>query len=347
MNLRTEQQAIEDSIFRVGTVISVKGRTVEVRVDKAKNTSHLLYQGELLRNVSVGGYVKIAKGFTFIVGKVEGEETALDRFQRGKTAYSRPGEEVDRILTLSLLGFFEGCRFERGIKELPLVDNECFLLKKEEFEAVHDFIKKGDEPLTIGSLAFEKSQPVRVGVNTLFASHIGVFGNTGSGKSYTLAKIYRELFIRYCDRPAFRQKSQFVLIDFNGEYVDGDDQRGIIIDPRYKRDYHLSTRSNDGDRYPVLPEVLEDPDFWIVFLEATEKTQMPFLRRAIAGQYVANKLRNEDEFKDLIGHLIYAACTVSDRTMERTIVINFLSEVDDALEPVMHLRPAARAHWGA
>jgi len=69
-----------------------------------------------------------------------------------------------------------------------------FLLERDEFKDVHDFVKKGDEPLVIGALTHENGQEISVGVNDLFASHIGIFGNTGSGKSYTLAKIYRELF---------------------------------------------------------------------------------------------------------------------------------------------------------
>lgn len=67
-----DNQTLKDSIFKIGRVISVDGRLVKVKVDKTKNTSHLLYKGELLKNISVGGYVKIIKGFTKIVGKVGG-----------------------------------------------------------------------------------------------------------------------------------------------------------------------------------------------------------------------------------------------------------------------------------
>lgn len=70
---------LEDSIFRIGKVISVDGRLVRVKVDKTKNTSHLLYKGQLLRNISVGGYIKIVKGFTAIIGKVEGEFVQEDK----------------------------------------------------------------------------------------------------------------------------------------------------------------------------------------------------------------------------------------------------------------------------
>ena len=78
----------EDAIFKVGKVISVDGRVIRISVDKTKNSSHLLYQGKLLKNISVGGYIKIAKGFTSIIGKVDGEFIAEDK-QFGKTWYKR------------------------------------------------------------------------------------------------------------------------------------------------------------------------------------------------------------------------------------------------------------------
>jgi hypothetical protein len=182
-------QISEDSIFSIDKVISVKGRTIEIKVDKTKNTSHLVYKGDLLRNVSVGGYVKIIKGFTKIIGKVEGELITEDKLYGAQRGYISEKEKIDRLLTVSLLGFFKGKQFERGIKELPLIDNECFLLHKKEFEQVHNFIRNDDEPITIGTLSFEKGEEIRVGVNSLFASHIGIFGNTGSGKSSFSSKL--------------------------------------------------------------------------------------------------------------------------------------------------------------
>lgn len=324
----TSKQILEDSIFRVGRVISVKGRVVEVTVDKSKNSSHLVYRGELLRNISVGGYIKIVKGFTVIIGKVEGELVSEDKAFAYKRSYASQREKINRILTVSLLGFFKGQRFERGIKELPLIDNECFLLHKSEFEQVHNFIRDDDDPITIGSLSFEKGQDIRVGVNALFASHIGIFGNTGSGKSYTLAKIYRELLLRYKDKPQFQKNARFFIIDFNGEYADGSGNDGIIVEKKYKQTYCLSTRlETGGDRFPIARETLVDPDFWTVFLEATEKTQTPFLRRAVDNEFLAPKLKVEADFKAHLARMIHAATTSGDRNLERGVVTNLLSEI--------------------
>ena len=47
------------SIFKVGVVCSVDGREVRVRVDKTKNSSHILYKGSLIKSVAIGAYVKI------------------------------------------------------------------------------------------------------------------------------------------------------------------------------------------------------------------------------------------------------------------------------------------------
>jgi uncharacterized protein len=327
-----DDQISDDCIFTIGKVISVKGRTIEVKVDKTKNTSHLLYKGELIRNISVGGYVKIIKGFTKIIGKVEGELVTEDKLYAQKKGYGSEKDKIDRVLTVSLLGFFKGKQFERGIKELPLIDNECFLLHKKEFEQVHDFIRNDDNPITIGALSFETGQDIRVGINSLFASHIGIFGNTGSGKSYTLAKVYRELFLKYKDSEHFKRNAAFFLIDFNGEYADGDALTDdIIIDQQYKNIYQLSTRTQNGDKFPVTRDTLNDPEFWAVFLEATEKTQMPFLRRAIDNDYIAPKIMDEDQFKNLIGQRIVEATTEGDRTLEKSIVVNFLKELRECL----------------
>lgn len=326
------EQVLEDAIFTIGKVVSVEGRTIRVKVDKTKNSSHLIYKGELLRNVSVGGYVKILKGFTKIIGKVEGEYVSEDKFYTKDKDYRSERDLVDRVLTVSLLGFFDGQKFERGIKEMPLVDNECFLLQKKEFEEVHDFVKKDDEPIVIGTLSFEKGQEIRVGVNSLFASHIGIFGNTGSGKSYTLAKIYRELFLKFCDEDRFKGAAEFVIFDFNGEYTDPESESDdIIIDEKYKRVYRLSTRAEGGDAFPVTAETVRDSDFWTVFLEATEKTQAPFLKRAIGQSYIAGRLGEADGLKSLLKTMVRDSTLSPDKQLDKSIIINLLKEVSDSI----------------
>ncbi len=110
---------------------------------------------------------------------------------------------------------------------------------------------------------------------------------TRSVKSYTLAKLYHELFKLYGEEPGFQQRARVLVIDFNGEYVNAegagpDDRCGsVITQGDLKTEYLLSTRTDTGDRLPLPKEALEDPAIWTVLLDATEKTQAPFLVRAL------------------------------------------------------------------
>ncbi|MFP9114438.1 ATP-binding protein [Flavobacterium sp. RHBU_3] len=312
----------KDSIFKVGKVISVEGRIVKIEVDKTKNSSHLLYNGELLRNISVNSYIKITKGFTKIIGKVDGEFIVEDK-QVTEKNYKSEKFKIKRILIVSLLGFFSKKGFERGIKELPLINNECYLLEKEEFNDVHDFVKIGDSPLTLGTLTHENEQKINIGINDLFASHIGIFGNTGSGKSYTLAKLYRELFLKYIKQQNFIKNTQFIFIDFNGEYIEDD----TIIEKDYKNIYCLNTRISK-DRFPVPEDYIKDHNFWALVLDATEKTQKPFLHRAIENDWLEEKVNNKEELKEFLKQSISKIIDKEDDNLKTNVIIDLLSQID-------------------
>src|SRR5690606_23970925 len=102
------------------------------------------------------------------------------------------------------------------------------------YNQVHAFIKDGDVPINIGVLASETSKEIELGVNSLFASHIGIFGNTGSGKSYSLASLYHSLFKNFGDNSGFKKNAKFLLIDFNGEYVENSHGRDSVCLEQHK-----------------------------------------------------------------------------------------------------------------
>ncbi len=327
-------QVIKDSIFKIGQVISIDGRKIQISVDKTKNSSHILYQGELLKNVSVGGYIKILKGFTKIIAKVEGESIKEDKLNSTKN-YKSDKDKINRILNVSLLGFFKGKKFERGIKELPLVYNECYLLENEEFNQVHNFIKDGDDELEIGSLSLERGQSISFGTNSLFASHIGIFGNTGSGKSYTLAKLYNTLLSNYKNNDKFRENAKYYLFDFNGEYLNtnSNEEDRVIIESTFKQTYNLST-SSPNDRFPILKKEINDISFWSIFLESTEKTQTPFLKRAIKNKFYDNRIHNIDGVRFLI---IQNLKKMIEKKITKGIILEFLDALDNSFDNLVNL----------
>lgn len=350
LETNSQYDVIPSSIFRIGQVTRVEGRSVTVLVDKKKNSAHLLYRGTVVRNTSVGGFVKIAKGFSEIVAKVDGESVGPER-KLPDSGYRSKRDTVRRELQLSIVGYFdrEG-EFKRGVQELPLLDNECFILTHSELEKVHHFVDEKDHPLEIGTLPMERDQPISIGVDAVFASHVGIFGNTGSGKSYTLAKLYYELFRAFEEKPLFQKNAKFVIIDFNGEYVDlpddGEDKTSTKIITERKSSYRLRTSGGTpGDRIPLPEETLRDPEIWSVLLDATEKTQAPFLRRALGSKFLEEKLQSDAEITKLIAQRVWDAIKVTGRPEDKQFIDSFLNTVSESLsdETAGNLRGLATA----
>lgn len=318
-----------DHILRVGKVISIQGRKVNVLVDKQKNTSHIFLNGDILKNIAVGSYLKIGKGFNEIIGKVEGESIEEDKITRNK-AYKNANEIIKRELSVTLVGFIENGKFYQGIKELPLIENECYLLQRKEFDIVHKFIKDedDDDSIKIGVLASETGIPIELGVNNLFASHIGIFGNTGSGKSYTLAKLYHELFNKYKNEEKFKRNAKFLLIDFNGEYVnpclEGINRPNIITESRYKSEYDL-----ENEKFPISKKTIENTEILSIFLDATEKTQKPFLDSVLKYSLFN---REGYEFKEFINNQIVDSAFQKNDGNLKSILLDLINDLYDSIE---------------
>ena len=325
------------SIFRIGCVQSVSGREVKIRVDKQKNLPHIIFNGSLIKNISVGGYVKIINGFNTLIAKIDSEYITVDDKSIDKE-YSAAEDRVYRVLICSLLGYLTSTKFIRGIKQLPLIDNECFILSNEEFGRIHSFVSDIEEPsITIGSLASDEYTKISLGVQKLFSSHVGIFGNTGSGKSYTLAKLYRQLFIKYQGKESFQKNSKFLLIDFNGEYS-GED---VIV--QGKQVYNLSTRK-DKDKIPFPKKALLDLDTLCIFSSATEKTQRPFISRCIDYYYHFSDL---EHFRNTLRLMVIEILQMSDKVKAEQLldyIEQILPEYKDEYEQTRSLHAGVTFH---
>lgn len=48
-----------NDFYKIGQVIEVRGQKLRIRVFENKNSNILVYQGHVIKNVSVGSFVKI------------------------------------------------------------------------------------------------------------------------------------------------------------------------------------------------------------------------------------------------------------------------------------------------
>lgn len=315
------QNSSLDSILRIGEVWSVDGRSVRIKVDENKNVSHLLYCGTVIKNVSVGGFVKISKGYVRIIAKVEGERIALDKDI--DEVYHSGQDVLRRYLDVKLLGYIDCNKYYQGIKELPLVGNECSLIVKTEFELIHSFVSDKSKAICIGSLLLDDEQKINFDINELFGSHIGIFGNTGSGKSYTLAKIYHQLFEKVQNYHSFSKNAKFFLFDFNGEYS------GKNTITKEKTIFKLSTSVavENTNRIPISQSEIAKPELLSILANATEKTQQPFIKRTLQLREYIQKADNAlDAFRGLLKKAIRDTLKIEDG-VKGNILLSYLCQM--------------------
>lgn len=284
-----------NDFYKIGQVIEVRGQKLRIRVFENKNSNILIYQGQVIKNVSVGSFIKIPKGFTNIIGRIDGEyiqENKLMGSSNDQCRFAKESETIDRIIEVSIMGVLNDGRFQRGLIDIPLVFSDAYILTDAEVRKIFEFSSDISTSVCIGSINDYKEEKLYISANALFASHIGIFGNTGSGKSNTLAKLYTECFQRFKEMPGF-SKSRFIIIDFNGEYTEAFDDT--------KRVYRLSTSVDTGDQIPIHRSFLEDVELWAIICEATEKTQKPFLSKSID---LYRRLRETDNLMQYIRGMI-------------------------------------------
>ena len=270
----------------IGEVISVKGVNIIVELFEESNKETLFYDGQKYNGVSIQEHILIKRGFRDIVALVQGEYLD-ERFQ------SDDGSSFVRKVELKPIGFYHHNKFFEGIKHLPMIRDVAYLMNDEQ---VKDIYGESDENFIVGEILKEEL-PISLPWAKLFNTHIGVFGNTGSGKSNTLTNLYTTLFTNKLGQ--LIGKSKFVVIDFNGEYT-GDQ---LVSDANHKKVYDLDTRSDDGQKFPLSEEVFWDEEVFGILFKATENTQKPFLKRLVTGR---------ERFRDTAGSLAnYAKQTIT------------------------------------
>lgn len=260
--------------IRVGEVIAVHGTKVVLRIDEQSSKETLFFDGDKYKGVSIREYLSIQRGFRDIICMVDGEylDESRTELHDGQPTFVRKVEARP-------IGYFDHAGFTQGIKYLPMIQDSAYLMPEEKIRSIFD--RKVDGDFRIGQMLKEE---IAVGLpwRRLFNSHIGIFGNTGSGKSNTLAKLYTVLFEKKL--PLIEGKSRFVVLDFNGEY--GGEQ---LAPTASKTVYQLSTLTTPGPndltaRFPLAPQEFWELETMALLFQATTNTQRPFLNRVISGK---------------------------------------------------------------
>lgn len=185
-------------------------------------------------------------------------------------------EDIDGVkVTVHFLGEILNDRFLAGLIMKPSLNSKIRLITEEELKYLVG--KDTENNLFLGYSPLYSNCPIYVDINELFSNHMAIFGNTGSGKSYGVARLLQNIFEKTKIVP-FR--SNFFIFDAYGEYHNAFSKLNAY-NPNYHFKYY-TTNLNDTDGSILrIPLWLLGIDDIALLLGADSHSQLPIIERML------------------------------------------------------------------
>jgi len=287
--------------LQVGTVEFVSPDEIKVGLDIEAPDSVALNTGGPRPFPRVNGYLLIPVDDGFIVGQIEW--ITVERSPFPKRRGMRDFGLVDlpyplRRLSLNPLGILRSGRddssyiFRRGTDALPSVGAPAVLPTDKQLRSI---VESGERRrVCIGTSPLAGDARVCVDPDRLFGRHLAILGNTGSGKSCTVAGL-----IRWSIEAAQKARSdcpnaRFIILDPNGEYSRAFSKNDTTVQARVFKVHP------GEDKFPLkVPLWFWNSAEWCSFTQASARTQRPLLRRALrevkAGRSITDEPSEEEK----------------------------------------------------
>ena len=243
----------------LGKIIAINENTVSVKLDvNVYNYDSLISKNVVFRDTDV---INI------------GEVTAIG----------------NGIMQVSLVGEIRNNKFLFGDITKPSFKAGCYLID----DNILNIILNSDAPntITLGKSYIYPTYDIKLDVGNFFSNHFAILGNTGSGKSYSVAKILQSVFYQCKSLPFY---SNIFLFDAYGEY-----QRAFsrIHEVNENINYKVYTTDINSTEFEILsfPFWLLGVDDLCLLLGVTSNEQIPIIEKAL--KLVSYFSRNEEEVK--------------------------------------------------
>lgn len=168
----------------------------------------------------------------------------------------------------------------RGVVAFPSIGDQVLMPTHEQIAAIVG-AKDSDRRVKIGVSTLGSDAPIMIDPDKLFGRHLAVLGNTGSGKSCSVAGIIRwsleaaQEAIRAGGDQISNPNARFIVLDPNGEYAKAFEDRGNSI-----RRFCVPPISV-GERPLDVPAWLWNGHEWTAMAHAQPGAQRPLLLQGL------------------------------------------------------------------
>ncbi len=272
--------------LRIGAVEFVSPNEIKIAIDLEAPDGIAANAGVPRAFPRINSYVLISTESGHIVAQVEWIAIERSPFPKRKGFHDYGLVDLPfplRKMRANPLGILRQSRagflFERGVHGFPSVGEPVVIPTDEQLRAI---VESGDRRrVKIGTSPMAANADVCVDPDRLFGRHLAVLGNTGSGKSCSVAGLIQWSITASQKAPGGENKSsppnaRFIVLDPNGEY------------PKVFQDEGRVFRVGDTASPLEVPLWFWNSAEWCSFAQASARAQAPLLKRALRA------MRNEE-----------------------------------------------------
>ena len=296
----------DDASRAIGKIVSVSADRLVVELHRGSDNFTVVGFDDIHYVATLGSYLTVPMQAEYVVLEVVGlreKDNAPPHDSQAELDKASSAKFLDVVPVGSMP--IRGGSFRFGVSTFPPLYADALYARDEDLDRIFNVElppeketkkdaagaeKQGTVPhnIEIGTSAVFKGYPVKSRLDELFGGHAAVLGNTGSGKSCTVASIFQSVFMKPDAFAALG--SAFVIFDVNGEY-----RRALDNVPERIKSCYLKATEPDvpipdpsEKRYGAeiigrfrLPHWFMSVDEWALLLRASEKSQLPALRTAL------------------------------------------------------------------
>jgi uncharacterized protein len=270
--------------LRIGTVDFIAPDEVKVQLEIEAPESVALHAGGVRPFPRVNGYMLMPVDDAYLVGQIEWLTIEASPFPKRQGVrdfglvdlpYPLRKMSLNPLGTLrKLAGHEERYSFRRGADALPSVGTPVLLPTEKQLRSI---VESGEKRrVKIGTSPLAGDAEVRIDPDRLFGRHLAVLGNTGSGKSCSVAGLIRWSLEQAQLSRGAQPNARFIVLDPNGEYsrAFGKD------DPAIKARIFKVNPAPDEFSLRV-PLWFWNSAEWCSFTQASSRVQRPALVQAL------------------------------------------------------------------
>lgn len=270
--------------LRIGVVEFVSPNEIKVVLDLEAPDGLAANAGIPRGFPRINSYVLVATEFGYIVAQVEWIAVERSPFPKRKGFHDYGLVDLPfplRRMRVNPLGVLKGVgskiEFRRGVYGFPSVGEPVIIPTDKQLKAI---IESGEgRRIKIGTSPLAANIEIRVDPDKLFGRHLAVLGNTGSGKSCSVAGLIQWSIAAAKEECGEKDKcpnARFIVLDPNGEYSKAFGNSGSRV-----------FKVADKTRPLKVPLWFWNSAEWCSFAQASPRVQAPLLKQ------VLRSMRNE------------------------------------------------------